>query len=163
MSENVSEVVKAGGSGDPNSTGKDDSQAPLADTAKFNKYLEEKKSQYMWSRRYWSFLHNSTTFLSIILSSAAAVISQLDIGPEDIGTGREALQKNLTTITAAMAALLLGLNSAGRFQAKWQRARISNSEIERLEVEVSETTLSRAHSAKLKQIIESHDSGIAGV
>jgi hypothetical protein len=109
---------------------------------------------YLRGRRWWSFAHHLTLYGSAIASAASAIILQL-----------QALdgvyQKDLASILAGLAALLIALNTAGRFGRKWQTNRLSASRIAELQTDLMIRDLTTADVEKLKRINSEHDEKIA--
>jgi hypothetical protein len=72
----------------------------------FDEKIREDFNWYLGGRRRRSFAHHSTLFGSAISSAAAAVIPQLQ-GFDGVH------QKDVASILAGLAALLIALNTAG--------------------------------------------------
>ena len=121
---------------------------------KFEARMSERKQWYSKGRRQWSFVHHLTLYASVIFSAAAAVIPQLK------GFTGDDFQKNLTSILAGLAALLISLGTAGNFGRKWRVNRISNNKVEQLIGELIAREPTRADIDRLNQIEVEHDEGI---
>ena len=125
-------------------------------TQKFESRLNERSEWYGKGRRQWSFAHHSTLYISVISSAAAAIIPQLQ------GFTNEALQKNLTSILAGLAAVLISLGTAGNFGRKWRANRISKGKAEQLEGELIGRAPTSADINRLGQIELDHDKALLG-
>jgi hypothetical protein len=123
---------------------------------KFETKLTELR-QWCWrGRKLWSAAYHTSQFASIALSTLAAVIPQLQ------GLRDPALQKNLASILAGMAALLLAISNTGAFGRKWQANRMSYSKLERLRNELIVRDATKSDVNRLNQIEEDHDKAITG-
>jgi len=123
--------------------------------SRFETRLKECKGFYSKGRRMWSFVHHSALFISIISSAAAAIIPQLKGFDPDS-------QKNLASILAALAALLLALSAAGGFERKWRANRIANGDVRRLETRLIARTPTTIDLDELNRIEETQDKEIIG-
>lgn len=123
---------------------------------KFEARLNERSEWFGKGRRQWSFAHHSTLYISIISSAAAAIIPQLQ------GFSNEALQKNLTSILAGLAALLISLGTSGGFGRKWRANRISKGKTEQLKGELIAREPTSADLDRLNQIELDHDIMLLG-
>jgi hypothetical protein len=122
---------------------------------RFAATIQERINWYLRGRRLWSFAHYSTLFVAGISSAVAAIIPQLQ-GFNDV------YQKDLASILAGLAALLIALNTTGGFGRKWQANRSSSSKISRLQNELIARDPTTADIDRLNQIEDEHSGAIAG-
>lgn len=123
---------------------------------RFETKLNQLSEWYGKGRRQWSFAHHSALYISAISSAAAAVIPQLQ------GFTNQALQKNLTSILASLATVLISLGTAGGFARKWRANRVNKSKVEQLKGELIAREPTRADIDRLTQIEIDHDREVAG-
>ena len=83
----------------------------------------------------WSFAYFGCTFGSAVLGAFAGVILKLDRL-----AARDVLRKDLASIFAAVAALLITLSTTGDFEQKWRANRIAASQMENVAYELSDPT-----------------------
>lgn len=95
---------------------------------------------------FWSAVHHTTLFGSIICSIAAGAVIQMD--------GQQTLASTLT----AIAAVLTGIASYGKFERKWRSSRLSRSAADCMLVDMaSDQPNIEAIREKYKLAIEKHD------
>jgi hypothetical protein len=120
---------------------------------KFEARIERQDRWYARGQRLWGLAHYLALFVSIISSGMAALIPQLQGFNSDF-------QKNLTSILAGMAAVLISLSTAGGFGKKWRANRLSKSMIRKLRNELIGRASTAADIDRLNQIDEEHNTTI---
>jgi hypothetical protein len=100
--------------------------------------------------------NTSSQFASIVLSGLAAVVPQLQ------GLSNPTLLKNVASVLAGMAALLLTISNTGAFGRKWQANRMSYSNLEQLRNELMVRDPTKSDVNRLNQIEDDHDRAITG-
>lgn len=90
-------------------------------------------SDYRSNSTRWSFAYFGCTFGSAVLGAFAGVILKLDAL-----AARDVLRKDLASIFAAVAALLITLSTTGDFEQKWRANRIAASQMENIAYELSD-------------------------
>lgn len=124
--------------------------------ARFESRLTEVSEWRLKGRKQWSFLFHTTLYISLIASAAAAVMPQLQ------GFTNEAFQKNLTSILAGLAALMISLSTAGGFNRKWAANRITSGKVNQLKGELIARDPTAADAIRLEQIEAEHNAAIIG-
>jgi hypothetical protein len=123
---------------------------------KFESKLRQQTEWYGRGQRLWSLTHHATLFISALSSAAAAVIPQLE------GFASGTVQKNLTSILAGSATVLISLNTAGSFGKKWRANRVSKSKVEQLSGELIAREPTTTDIDRLNQVESDHDKEVAG-
>lgn len=98
--------------------------------------------------------YSSTLLVSIVASAAAAVIPRLQ------GFSDPIYPKNLTSILAGLAAVLISLSTAGGFGKRWRACRLSRSKVRELKNEHIGRDATRGDIDRLNQIDEEHNAAI---
>jgi len=105
-------------------------------------------------QRFWSFLHHSSLFGSIVCSVVAGALIQLNPSSAD---GHHAVSAILSSVAAALTSLAL----AGGFDRKWKSNRLSRSRIDGLLLDLDAEKPDFAElTVQLKEIIMKHDNEI---
>jgi len=117
--------------------------------------LEASIKQWQQERKrgqvFWSAVHHSALFGSIICSIAAGAVVQMDD------------QQMLASALTSIAAVLTGIASYGRFDRKWRSNRLSRSEADRMLVDMASAKPNiDAIREQYKLAIEKHDAEVVG-
>ena len=114
------------------------------------------RSEKIWTKL-WSFVHHSFLFGAAIISASAALVLQLEADIWGLG------YKNLGTVLAALAALVVVIAGAGGFRRKWRTNRLTRNRLNELMMDLTSPSCNADEiREKLKQIWQKHEEGIVG-
>jgi hypothetical protein len=111
--------------------------------------------------RLWSVAHNGCIFLSVILSAAAALVLKLDF------FRGKAYQNDVAASCAALAAVLVLIDTSGGFNRKWIANRATRASLQELKIDLAvpqdnnNPKIAEA-TRKLKEVLSSHNRMISG-
>ncbi|MGX0889408.1 hypothetical protein AB7M22_001416 [Pseudomonas sp. ADAK2 TE3594] len=109
---------------------------------------EALRSNFLTGQKAWSAAHHAVTFGGILCSLGAIIFIQIQA-------------PTWATLSTALAASLAGMATAGGFERKWRRNRISRSKIDGLLIDLGDESVDlHSAAAELKNIILQHDEGI---
>ena len=119
--------------------------------------LETKYKEYYWGCMGWSLRYHLCLFGSIIASTLSASLLKLDAFKQS------AHQNDYSAALAILAAILVAITGAGRFNVKWRANRVSRSLTEQLRIDLLDPNANLAEIRnKLKETIKRHDEAIVG-
>ncbi|MBO8093180.1 MAG: DUF4231 domain-containing protein [Prosthecochloris sp.] len=132
----------------------DEADKALVANAILDNYHETRKNAARWSGIYWGF-----TFAAGIFSALAGLILKFEFFMKN-----DALKKDIASVLAVTAALLVTLSTSGDFQRKWQANRTAAAELEQLGYRylASEKTDTRAYLSIIGQIAHQRHVSILG-
>ena len=111
--------------------------------------------------RLWSVAHNGCIFLSVILSAAAALVLKLDF------FRGKTYQNDVAASCAALAAVLVLIDTSGGFNRKWIANRATRASLQELKIDLaapqdnSNPRIAEA-TRKLKEVVALHNRMISG-
>lgn len=128
-----------------------------SDGAERKQLREQLLKKYEWydkGTRAWSSAYNVSLFLSAGLSTTAAVVLKV------LSNQRA---QNISTICAAVAALLTTYIAGGGFGRKWKANRLARSSIAQLLIDIDDPKADLAQiRLRLKATMQTEDEGIIG-
>jgi hypothetical protein len=117
-------------------------------------YIETRKNASRWSGIHWGF-----TFLAAALSALAGLLLKLESVLKD-----EKIKKDVASVLAVTAAILITISTSGDFGRKWQANRIAAAELEKLGYEFlgKNGENPREYFDAIAQILHKRHLGIVG-
>jgi hypothetical protein len=128
-------------------------------TGTFSEDVTNKCKRFNWGAKMWSLAHHGVLFGSAIASASAAVIVQL----QDVPIRVPLSPTDLSTLLAALAALLATTAAVGGFERKWRANRVSRTRMELLRerLEANVIDIEKALD-EYSCILNKHDAAIGG-
>jgi hypothetical protein len=128
-------------------------------TGTLSKDVKQKCKRFNRGAKMWSLAHHGVLFGSAIASASAAVIVQL----QDVPIRVPLSPTDLSTLLAALAALLATTAAVGGFERKWRANRVSRTRMELLRerLEANVIDIEKALD-EYSCILNKHDAAIGG-
>lgn len=121
--------------------------------------VNRKYRHYNRGAKLWSLTHHGVLYGSAIASASAAVIVQL----QDLPVRVELSPTDLSTLLAALAALLATTAGVGGFERKWRANRVSRTKMELLRERLELNLIDIGDALdKYSEILNEHDAAIGG-
>jgi|SRR5215207_3018051 len=121
--------------------------------------VNRKYRHYNRGAKLWSLTHHGVLYGSAIASASAAVIVQL----QDLPVGVALSPTDLSTLLAALAALLATTAGVGGFERKWRANRVSRTKMELLRERLELNLIDIGDALdKYSEILNEHDAAIGG-
>jgi hypothetical protein len=137
----------------------EDGMASQQATHRIRKDVKKKFRHFNIGAKLWSLAHHGVLFGSAIASASAAVIVQLQDLPIRVALS----PTDLSTLLAALAALLATTAAVGGFERKWRANRVSRTRMELLQerLEANLIDIDKALD-EYSCILNKHDAAIGG-
>jgi hypothetical protein len=137
----------------------EDSMASQQGTHTISKDVNKKRRHFNIGAKLWSLAHHSVLFGSALASASAAVIVQL----QDVPIRMTLSPTDLSTLLAALAALLATAAAVGGFERKWLANRASRTKMEVLQERLKANLVDISAAVhEYSEILKEHDAGIGG-